>query len=72
LWRSVAVALEVEPSRLARIDLIGLGLPDKPRDATDHTIETTRAGSTRPVTGAEMAPRVRVTPGARAKLRGHE
>jgi cis-3-alkyl-4-acyloxetan-2-one decarboxylase len=39
LWRKVARALAGEPLRLVMPDLIGLGLSDKPRDPSLHTLE---------------------------------
>lgn len=39
LWRKVAKALAGEPLRLVMPDLIGLGLSEKPRDPTFHTLE---------------------------------
>jgi haloalkane dehalogenase len=39
LWRKVARALDGEPLRLVIPDLVGLGLSDKPRDPTVHSIE---------------------------------
>ena len=39
LWRKVALALVDQPLRIIMPDLIGLGLSDKPRDATLHTLE---------------------------------
>jgi pimeloyl-ACP methyl ester carboxylesterase len=39
LWRKVARALAADPLRLVIPDLIGLGLSDKPRDPTLHSIE---------------------------------
>lgn len=38
LWRKVARALANEPLRLVIPDLVGLGLSDKPRDASVHTL----------------------------------
>lgn len=38
LWRKVAAALRGEPLRLVMPDLVGLGLSDKPRDASAHTL----------------------------------
>ncbi len=38
LWRKVALRLADAPLRLVMPDLIGLGLSDKPRDPTRHTI----------------------------------
>jgi haloalkane dehalogenase len=38
LWRKVAAALTDEPLRLVMPDLIGLGLSDKPRDPSRHTL----------------------------------
>jgi haloalkane dehalogenase len=39
LWRKVAAELRGEPLRLIMPDLIGLGLSDKPRDPSLHTLE---------------------------------
>lgn len=39
LWRKVALALRDEPLRIIMPDLIGLGLSDKPRDPSVHTLE---------------------------------
>jgi haloalkane dehalogenase len=39
LWRKVARALDGEPLRLVIPDLVGLGLSDKPRDPSVHTLE---------------------------------
>jgi len=39
LWRKVAVALAGEPLRIILPDLVGLGLSDKPRDPSAHTLE---------------------------------
>jgi haloalkane dehalogenase len=39
LWRKVAAELRDEPLRLVMPDLIGLGLSDKPRDPSVHTLE---------------------------------
>jgi cis-3-alkyl-4-acyloxetan-2-one decarboxylase len=38
LWRKVALALAGEPLRIVMPDLIGLGLSDKPRDPSLHTL----------------------------------
>lgn len=40
LWRKVAMALTGAPLRLVMPDLLGLGLSDKPADASVHTLET--------------------------------
>ena len=39
LWRRVAAALVGEPLRIILPDLIGLGLSDKPRDPSLHTLQ---------------------------------
>jgi haloalkane dehalogenase len=39
LWRKVARALAGEPLRVVMPDLIGLGLSDKPRDPSLHTLD---------------------------------
>lgn len=39
LWRKVALALGGEPLRIILPDLVGLGLSDKPRDPSAHTLE---------------------------------
>jgi cis-3-alkyl-4-acyloxetan-2-one decarboxylase len=39
LWRKVALALSGERMRIILPDLVGLGLSDKPRDASVHTLE---------------------------------
>jgi haloalkane dehalogenase len=39
LWRKVARALDGEPLRVVIPDLVGMGLSDKPRDPSLHTIE---------------------------------
>lgn len=39
LWRKVAAALDGSGLRLVMPDLLGLGLSDKPRDPTVHTLE---------------------------------
>jgi pimeloyl-ACP methyl ester carboxylesterase len=39
LWRKVARALVDEPLRIVMPDLVGLGLSDKPRDPSLHTVE---------------------------------
>lgn len=39
LWRKVALALEGAGLRAVMPDLVGLGLSDKPRDASVHTID---------------------------------
>jgi cis-3-alkyl-4-acyloxetan-2-one decarboxylase len=38
LWRKVARALVDEPLRIVMPDLVGLGLSDKPRDPSQHTL----------------------------------
>ncbi len=40
LWRKVAGALAGEPFRLIMLDLVGLGLSDKPRDPSFHQLRT--------------------------------
>jgi pimeloyl-ACP methyl ester carboxylesterase len=39
IWRKVAAALSGEPLRLVMPDLVGLGLSDKPRDPSWHTLD---------------------------------
>jgi pimeloyl-ACP methyl ester carboxylesterase len=39
LWRKVALALHGEPLRVVMPDLVGLGLSDKPRDGSIHSLE---------------------------------
>jgi haloalkane dehalogenase len=39
LWRKVAAELRSQPLRIIMPDLIGLGLSDKPRDPSVHTLE---------------------------------
>lgn len=39
LWRKVAAALSGDEVRCVMPDLVGLGLSDKPRDASAHTLE---------------------------------
>ncbi len=39
LWRKIAKRLEAAPLRLVMPDLAGLGLSDKPRDPSFHTLE---------------------------------
>ena len=39
LWRKVALELRSDPLRIVMPDLIGLGLSEKPTDASVHTLD---------------------------------